>query len=283
MAGLVDDDVLDTLTIIATPDTVAGEVRATLRRPRRPHHRVVVAQGLVAARGRPAAGAVTRRARVRRAGLRARRRGAGERRAVHRRATANGSPISAPAAARSRRSSTASASSTSGPGDAAPGRRVGRGTRPRSDVGDEGAHRAVRARARRPRRARRRRARRRRTGPSSARPGKGATTRPPRAEPPVGCDRRARRGHAAVVGRHRVGDDTEAIAAAIAEADRRLGAGDPARLPRPHVRLARRRARPPHHRREPRDVLRDRGRGSRSRSTAASARRRAASSPESRG
>ena len=47
MARLVDDEVLDTLTIVCAPQALAGESRP-LRRAGRPHQRLVVAQGMVA-------------------------------------------------------------------------------------------------------------------------------------------------------------------------------------------------------------------------------------------
>ncbi len=59
MARLIDDEVLDTLTIVCAPDALAAEVSARYGGLVGPHQRVVVAQGLVARRRAGAAGAVS--------------------------------------------------------------------------------------------------------------------------------------------------------------------------------------------------------------------------------
>ena len=59
MARLVDDEVLDTLTIVCPPDGLAGRGGRPLRRAGRPHQRLVVAQGVVARRREGAARTVS--------------------------------------------------------------------------------------------------------------------------------------------------------------------------------------------------------------------------------
>ena len=130
MARLVDDDVLDTLTIVCAPRRPGRRGGAPLRGAGRPHQRLVVAQGVVARRRAGAAGAVTDDSDVKgfvAPGFErvAETLGRG-RDADVRRSGADG-PTSGTGAVRSAPSPTASASSTSGP--ARPDRTVGHGRR----------------------------------------------------------------------------------------------------------------------------------------------------------
>ena len=169
MAGLVDDEMLDAFTIVATPDTLASEVRRGLRRSRRPDQRLVVAQGLVARRERGAPRPVSAGQRLRRCRVST----------VSHEVVADGTTLTV--GQRERvvdlgAGGGAFAAYVEGEcvidvctGDAAPGVPWSEGTRAVDHVGHERAHRALRPRARRSGRARRRRAGHRPTGPSSRR------------------------------------------------------------------------------------------------------------------
>ncbi len=192
-----------------------------LRRAGRPHHRVVVAQGVVA----------RRRAELRRCDARCSTSAGSPRRASSGspRCWAQGAPVTV--GDRERRADLgdgggAFAAFVDGEcvvdiwtGAAGAGRGVGEGHPGRHHVGDQGPDDAVRPHPRRP-------------GqldldapvvrywPEFGRPGQGAPRRAPAAQPPVGRHRRARRGRAAGVGRQRLGRHV-AIAA-------RRGGGAPA-------------------------------------------------------
>ena len=228
MAELVDDDVLDTCTIIATPDTVAAEVGA---RYGGLVDRITVSAGGARTGGPRAATSCVRcdgRARLRRAGLRAGRRGArrtaqrghGRRPRAHRRPRRGGGGAFAAYV-----DGECVVDIWAGRGGAR--RRVGRRDRGRGHVGHEGADRAVRPHLLDDR------------GeldvdapvvtywPEFGAAGKANDTRPPPAEPPVRCDRRARRGRACCRGT--APDGTTALASPPrSPADRRAGSRGPA-------------------------------------------------------